>query len=180
MLNNFEEITAELNDDEMGMLPIIVEAFKQYTKEKPIKTPLIISSFNSNREKFKIKAKLTGPRLRKICNHIRTNGIIPLIGTSEGYYVSYDTEVVLSQIQSLKQRANSINRCAEGLYKFLSDWIAIKSTSDLPSDEYSGKVEFKIRGEKKIRIGYYEEVYKTFEDDNAIAGWDEVEGYKYI
>ena len=52
-------------------------------------------------------------------NHIRTNGLLPLMASSKGYYVSFDKKDIESQIKSLKQRANSINGCAEGLKKFI-------------------------------------------------------------
>jgi hypothetical protein len=52
-------------------------------------------------------------------NYIRTNGIIPLIATSNGYFTSDCKETIQEQIKSLQERANSIERCAAGLRKFL-------------------------------------------------------------
>jgi len=66
-----------------------------------------------------LKNKFSEPRLRKCSNYIRTNGILPLIATSQGYYVSYDKQEINSQIQSLVERANSILKSAEGLKKFI-------------------------------------------------------------
>ena len=68
------------------------------------------------------KIKFTEVRLRKIVNYIRTNGLIPLIATSSGYYVDYSPEKVIeSQIKSLKERSSSIYHCAVGLEKILSN-----------------------------------------------------------
>ena len=66
----------------------------------------------------------------------------------------------------------------------LSGWITIKNESDLPSDDYCGKVEFKMKGETKTIVGYYEEVYQTFEDDgtdkknDCCVSWEEVDSYR--
>ena len=117
MITNFEKITAELNDKELAIVPSIMKGFLQYTKENPIKAPVIVSRYNSNVLKGGIK--LTEPRLRKIVNHIRSLGLLPLIATSSGYYVSYDKEEIKLQILSLKERANSIMNCAVGLENFL-------------------------------------------------------------
>jgi hypothetical protein len=57
--------------------------------------------------------------LRKLVNHIRVKGILPIIATSQGYYVSYDKQDILDQINSLTQRANSILNSANGLRNFL-------------------------------------------------------------
>ena len=58
---------------------------------------------------------MTGARLRKIVNYIRTNALQPLMATSKGYFVSNDVNVIMDQIQSLNQRAKSIRDCAHGL-----------------------------------------------------------------
>jgi hypothetical protein len=41
------------------------------------------------------------------------------MATSQGYYVSYDKQEILDQINSLTQRANSIMNSANGLKNFL-------------------------------------------------------------
>lgn len=115
MITNFEDFTQELSEAEMQILPKMIAGFKNYTINNPIKEPDIVFRFN---EKSK-EINLTPARLRKIVNYIRTNGLIPLIATSKGYYVSYEKEIIENQIKSLKQRANSINNCANGLKKFI-------------------------------------------------------------
>jgi hypothetical protein len=52
-------------------------------------------------------------------NYIRTNSIIPLIATSNGYFTSNCKETIQDQVKSLQERASSIMRCAEGMKKFL-------------------------------------------------------------
>lgn len=69
---------------------------------------------------------------------------------------------------------------------FLSEWITIKSESDLPPDGYFGKVEFKIKWKRKTIIGYYDEVYQTFESEktgkksSCWVPWDDVERYRRL
>jgi hypothetical protein len=116
-VTNFEKITVELNEKELAIIPSIIQAFGKYTKENPIKAPQIVSRYNASVVKGGIK--LSEPRLRKIVNHIRSFGLLPLIATSNGYYVSYDKEEIQNQITSLHERANSIMNCAVGLEEFL-------------------------------------------------------------
>lgn len=116
MLTNFENITYELTEEEQKLVGDIVMAFQKYTKDNPIKAPEICAKINDNKL---TKKPFTESRLRKICNYIRSNGMIPLIATSNGYYVDYSPEVLQSQIRSLKERASSIYRCAQGLEVFL-------------------------------------------------------------
>lgn len=113
MITNFEDITYELTDKELKLVPLIISGLKTKTKDNPIKEPEIVN---------KMKAagyKITGERLRKIVNYVRSNGLLPIIATSKGYYVSYDKEEISKQIKSLHQRANSILSSANGLNKFI-------------------------------------------------------------
>ncbi len=119
MITTFETITHELTDDELNLVPVIVHSFRFYKKDNPIKAELIVKRMNEYLEKNESKVKMTQPRLRKIVNYIRTNGIIPLIATSNGYFTSDCKQTIAEQIQSLQERANSIERCAQGLKKFL-------------------------------------------------------------
>jgi len=115
MITNFNEITTELNEIEKSILPLIIRGFSNYSKDNPIKEPDIVRRFNERSE-----IKINGVRLRRLVNHIRINALLPLIATSKGYYVSYDIKEIESQVNSLKQRAKSIENCAEGLNKFLN------------------------------------------------------------
>jgi hypothetical protein len=118
MITNFETITEELTAKELEIIPILVSGFNRYTKENPIKSPALIKNLNEYFVKNNIKNKIDGPRLRKCCNYIRSNAMLPLVATSNGYYVSSDKEEIKKQIKSLIERANSIMNCAKGLNKF--------------------------------------------------------------
>jgi hypothetical protein len=120
MITNFEEITEELTQDELSIIPYLVKGFETKTKDNPIKAHDLIRMFNAFCETNKWKFRLTEPRLRKCVHFIRVQGIMPLIATSSGYYVSYDQKEIEKQITSLRQRAQSILDCADGLQKFLN------------------------------------------------------------
>jgi hypothetical protein len=120
LITGFENITHSLNDEELELIPILVKGFKNHNEDNPIKAKAIIREMNAFLSKKGMGYKLSEPRLRKCCNYIRTNGLLPLIATSKGYYVSYNKEEIRNQIESLTQRANSINGCAYGLQKFLT------------------------------------------------------------
>ena len=111
MIKTFEKFTFELTDKEKEILPLLINGFRFYNKNNPIKEPEIVKKFNERNGNL----KLSGVRLRKLVNYIRVNSLLPLIATSKGYFVSYDKDVLDSQIKSLQQRANSINACADGL-----------------------------------------------------------------
>lgn len=116
MIKNFETQTDELSESEMFLIPLMIRGLETKTKDNPIKSHEIVASMNTY---LKGKIKFTDARLRKCVNHIRTNGILPVIATSKGYYVSNDRQEIIEQIESLTQRANSIKSCANGLKKFL-------------------------------------------------------------
>jgi hypothetical protein len=119
MIVNFEEITQELSEQEKQLLHILIAGFKKRTINNPIKEPELCKNLNSYLHHREIDVAITGARLRKLVNYIRVNKLLPLIATSNGYFVSYDSEVIQRQIKSLEQRARSIKNCADGLRNFL-------------------------------------------------------------
>jgi hypothetical protein len=118
MITNFTEYTSEMSEDEKKLVPILINGFSKRTKDNPIKAPEIVKRINEVKDKYGIKA-ISEPRLRKICNMIRSKGILPLIATSNGYYCSYDKQEIMEQIKSLQERADAIINSANGLKKFL-------------------------------------------------------------
>lgn len=120
MITNFEEITADLTAEEMKLIDILVSGFKNRTKENPIKEPEICKAINSNLSKYGIRTKLTGARLRKLVNVIRSSGKCPVIATSKGYYSSNDREEIERQIRSMRERASAISSAADGMEIYLS------------------------------------------------------------
>lgn len=119
MITNFEEITKKLTKIELNLIPFLVNIFKKHSIKNPIKAPVVLKEVNVYLHKKGIKTKMTQPRLRKCCNYIRANTMIPLIGMAKGYYISFDQEVIKTQIKSLNERADAINNSARGLSGFI-------------------------------------------------------------
>jgi hypothetical protein len=118
MITNFEEITKELTEDEKKLVPLIIKGLSTKTKNNPIKAADIVNAINENKARYQIKL-FSEPRLRKIINFIRSEGILPVMGTSNGYYCTNDQSELQSQIDSLTQRAEAIMTSANGLKKFI-------------------------------------------------------------
>ena len=113
-VTNFESITYDLTAIEREYLPIMIEGFKKHIgKEKAIKAPDIIANLDKRKG-----IKLTEARLRKLVNYIRCTSSLPLIATSNGYYITDNKEEILKECQSLQDRANAILGAREGLLKF--------------------------------------------------------------
>ena len=120
MITNFESISYELTDDELKHVNGLVLALKLRTKESAIKAPEIVKSMNIFAQRHNL-CKMTDARLRKCINYIRSNSILPVIATSQGYYCSYDDKELSDQIKSLTERANSIMDTVFGLNKILKN-----------------------------------------------------------
>lgn len=115
MIAGHENNTYELSNDEIELANKIIPFFKMKTKENPVKAKVIVDGVN---RVYELTPKFTDVRLRKIINYYRCNGIIPIISSSKGYYVSYYQEDIEYMIESLNQRARSIQNCARGLEQF--------------------------------------------------------------
>ena len=119
MITNFQSHTYELTADEMVHVTALVSALRLRTKETAIKAPEIIRHMNVYATQKGI-CKMTDARLRKCVNYIRSQSILPVIATSQGYYCSYDEQELSNQIKSLTERANSIMDCVWGLNKIIN------------------------------------------------------------
>lgn len=125
MVTLFEEITETLTEKEMLLLPYVERVFKKFDKKSlQVKTNVICEVINNlyvhecGLDKFYIP--MNGVRLRKFVNYFRVNGILAIIGTSEGYFVTNDKIEIEKQIKSLTERANGILAAAEGLKNLLA------------------------------------------------------------
>lgn len=121
MLTGFEDITKELTNEEKLFLKPLLNGFNSHGKDNPIKAPDIVEAMNKWAIKKGIKANFSEVRLRKMVNAIRTNGVLPLIATDKGYYTTTERAELEKQILSLRERANSIMRCATGLQKIMDN-----------------------------------------------------------
>ena len=98
MINDFENITYELTEDELNKVPLIIKGIAlRKGKDMAVSGTLIC-------EKMKIK----GARLRKIINYIRVNNLIyGLCCCGKGYYIARTLEELEGCIISLRQRVAS-------------------------------------------------------------------------
>lgn len=119
MIKNFEQITKELTAQELALIPVLMSGFRNHGRENPILARDIVRMMNLYLQTRNYSVTFTEARLRKCVNFIRTNAILPLMATSNGYYISWDSDEIYSQIQSLEERANSIKRCAGGLWAIM-------------------------------------------------------------
>ena len=119
MIENFESQTYDLTDEELNLLPMIIAGFRRHDETCPIKAPEIVLQMSMYLEGKGNRAGFSEPRLRKFVNYIRSNGILPLVATSQGYYVTDDLDRIRSQVRSLQQRARSILMCADGLENYI-------------------------------------------------------------
>lgn len=116
MITNFEEITHNLTDAELDLANKLIPAFKARTIENKISTRELVKKVS---EFYKLPFKFTDVRLRKIVNYYRSNCILPVCGSSEGYYVSYDVTEMNKTATSLEQRTVSILNSSFGMKKMI-------------------------------------------------------------
>ena len=105
MINGFSNETAPLTEKELACLPIVVTALKNaYGKANAI--------YNDNIRE--LCPELTEARVRKIINHIRTNGLVScLVASSKGYYVAESEQEILDYEESLLGRELAIRQIRE-------------------------------------------------------------------
>ena len=48
-VTNFEDITNGLSNEELSLVPDMCEAFRKYTKQNPIKAPIIVAKLIANK-----------------------------------------------------------------------------------------------------------------------------------
>ena len=95
MIKGFEKITAELNQQELELVPVVIRGLqKKQGKDSAVSSTKICKAIN-----------ISAPRLRKIINHIRiTNQLPALCSASNGYFVATNIYEMQDYIISLKQR----------------------------------------------------------------------------
>ena len=97
-----------MTKEERKLIADFRKLVSSHTKGNPIKS-------------YKITKKLgiDGLTIRKLTHYLRAMGKCPIIATSEGYYISRSKKEITNQINSLQERAYSIEEAASGLKKFL-------------------------------------------------------------
>lgn len=112
MITGFEVETKPLDSYEEGVLvPVVARGLRAHLgKGMAITGSAICKSLT------RLGYKINGARLRKVVNHIRTNGVVPgVIATSNGYYVTDDRDEVFDYVVGLESRASAIMAVSESL-----------------------------------------------------------------
>lgn len=117
MIKGHENITTELTPEEIWLANEMIQFFKTKTKDNQVKSIQIVTGINKH---YQLKKRFTDVRLRRIVNYYRVNAILPVISSSNGYYVSYNEDDIQDMVLSLNQRANSILDCAKGLQRIIN------------------------------------------------------------
>lgn len=113
MITNFENLTQKLTQYEWVMAKVISSNLAKKTKDNPVKSKDIIIGMTT------AGYRITDIKLRKIINLLRRDGVLPIMGTSKGYYVDYNKDEIKRQIKSSADRASAILEAAKGLEKWL-------------------------------------------------------------
>jgi len=112
MIHGFEQQTEPLNEYErVVLLPVIAQGLRtKVGKAKAISNKKICAAMVA------AGYQLTDTRLRKVINHIRTNGVVEcLIATSNGYYVAETNAELRDYEQSLLGRELAIAQVRKSL-----------------------------------------------------------------
>jgi hypothetical protein len=106
--------------DELRLIRYVEQAFKRIG-QSAIKSEELCKIINTlyQLETMERQFPVNGVKLRKMVNYIRKNGILPIIATSRGYFVTYEKELIEKQIKSLNERAAGIKDAANGMLRYL-------------------------------------------------------------
>lgn len=108
-----------LNDEEIAFLPTLKRVLLKTNPRKPLYAKQIVSGVNKRRDEGISNYCLTKPfteaRLRKMINYFRCTATLPVISTSNGYYVSYERDEIIAMIKSLRARAEAIFAASDGM-----------------------------------------------------------------
>lgn len=115
MIKNFKEITAELSKLDKQLIPFYVDFFREWVGNEFKTSRVIVLRLNLELKFAEIDNIITGVKLRKIVNYIRSKALLSIIATSKGYTVSYDLKTVESQIESMNNRINAERNAVKGL-----------------------------------------------------------------
>lgn len=113
MIQNFDKETCPLNEYELNvLLPRITTILKdKFGKDKAITNENIRNTHLTD-------CLANEARVRKVINHIRTNGIVKcLMATSRGYYIAQSREELETYIDSLEGREGAINHLTQCIRK---------------------------------------------------------------
>ena len=118
MLTGWEIETQPLTKEELEVASHLGNCFnKHFVGKQNSRTGKQICDFYKSQG-----YKMTGARVRKIINHLRTTSVVPLLlASSKGYYRSTDPEDALRFIRSLTERMEAISNVRSSVKKQLTN-----------------------------------------------------------
>ncbi len=117
-----KELTQEEHDI---VLPMLLRLLRSKTNDREhITCERICNWFNLKKDEIGFKRAFNLQRLMKLTNYIRTQGLAPLCSGNDGYYITYNKEVIAETILSLKQRIEAQQAAITGLEHMLVDIIS--------------------------------------------------------
>jgi len=121
MITNFEKITENLNPNDLKYLGLVRVTLEKELVGKFKKDVEVVEILNDAISEVNnpFNYRMTSVKLRKFVNHLRSTGMLPIIGTSKGYKVTFNQDEIRANIQGLNERSNSILAAANGLKSFL-------------------------------------------------------------
>lgn len=115
MIINWEKYTHELTDKEKKIVPRVIQGIVKRVSKR-----MIITNAQMCEQLTKEGHKISGPRLRKILNFIRSESIIRnIVASSDGYYIATTQKDLDDYRESINARANAILRNLNGIDKTL-------------------------------------------------------------
>lgn len=113
MIEGFEKETHELNEAERALIPFFTYELRLRKGESNAITNKQLIELIKNRQP---NASLSGPRVRKIINYIRINGLVRLLcANSKGYFVAVKHKEIEDYLKGLDQRINEQQRVSNSL-----------------------------------------------------------------
>lgn len=110
MINNFEDYTFEITNEERFVVDVIVKRFNTLRGKRNIATGEQIR----NGIKTHLNIDFAESRIRKMIQYIRLNNLVlGLVATSRGYYVAESIDEIQQWVDSLISRENAIREIRE-------------------------------------------------------------------
>ena len=121
MVKNFEEMTFDLTSEEWSKLGEVMDCLIAYlpTEKKNLRKQSEIALYlevNTGMEVSDI-------RVRKYINYFRSTGLLPIIATSKGCFISYEAKHLEGQITSIQNRINGLANALNGLKKIHAKYV---------------------------------------------------------
>lgn len=112
MIHGFQKETSPLTEQEQSILPIFITSLRRHIGPD---NAVSSSSIAEGLKRYGA-GNVSGARIRKIINHIRTHHLVPcLVSSSKGYYVCNSVSDYDQYLLSLEERASSILAVREAL-----------------------------------------------------------------